>query len=74
MEYVIVRYPDGRAVFVDGKRVGRTNRTLELETGHHRFTLGEPEDYTPGQREVAVTGTDPILPMELVFRPKSPKS
>lgn len=69
MEYVIVKYPEARDVFVDDQQVGKTNQTLELETGHHTFSLGEPVDYTPPVQTVAVTGTNPIIPMEIEFTP-----
>lgn len=69
MEYVIVIYPEERDVFVDGQQVGKTNQTLQIETGHHTFSLGEPPDYTPPSQTVAVTDTNPIIPMEIVFTP-----
>ena len=69
MEHVIVRYPETRDVFVDDQQVGKTNQTLDIETGHHTFALDGPADYTPPSQTVAVTGTNPIIPMEIVFLP-----
>lgn len=69
MEYVIVKYPDVRDVFVDDQPVGKTGQTLEIQTGHHRFTLGEPVDYTPPVQDVVVAATNPIIPMEIEFMP-----
>lgn len=69
MEYVIVKYPEERDVLVDEQQVGKTNQTLEIETGHHTFSLGEPQDYTPSDQTVAVSGTNPIIPMEIEFTP-----
>lgn len=67
MEYVIVRYPEERDVFVDDQQVGKTNQTLDIETGHHTFSLGGPADYTPVDQTVAVSGTNPIIPLEIEF-------
>ena len=69
MEFVIVKYPESRDVFVDEQVAGRTGETLQIETGHHRFTLGDPPDYAPPTREVTVAGTNPIIPMEIEFAP-----
>jgi hypothetical protein len=69
MEYVIVSYPEERDVFIDGQHVGKTNQTLEVETGTHTFSLGEPPDYTPPSQTKAVTDTNPIIPMEFAFTP-----
>lgn len=69
MEYLIVKYPQQRDVYVDGQLAGRTNQTLQIETGHHSFSLGEPVDYTPPSHTLAVADTDPILPMEIEFTP-----
>ncbi len=69
MEYVIVKYPQERDVFVDDQQVGKTHQTLEVETGHHTFSLGEPVDYTPPSQTVAVSGTNSIIPMEIEFTP-----
>ncbi len=69
MEYVIVKYPNERDVYVDDQLAGKTGDTLQIETGHHRFTLGTPLDYEPAAQDVAVTGTNPIIPMEIEFAP-----
>ena len=44
-EFVIVKYPRSRTVFVDEKRAGFTNTILVLEKGHHVFDLGKPVSY-----------------------------
>lgn len=70
MEFVIVKYPEERDVYVDDQVIGVTNQTLEIDTGHYTFTLGEPQDYIPEEQTVEVIGTNPIIPLELEFIPE----
>ena len=63
MEYVCVNYVKGRLVRVDGKDVGITNSTLRVETGHHIFDLGEPQNYLPASVEKLVQNTTIISPL-----------
>ena len=72
MEFVIVKYPEARDVFVDDQQVGKTNQTLEIETGNHSFSLGGPADFTPPKRNIEVAGTNPIIPMEIEFSMVAP--
>jgi hypothetical protein len=67
MENVIIKYPDSRAVFIDGEDTGMTNTILRIEAGSHTFTLGEPKDYKPSFRRRKVKGTSPVKPMEVTF-------
>lgn len=69
MEYVIVTYPADREVLLDGQPAGRTNRTLLCGAGHHRFTLGDPQDFTPAERECDIQGTTPLSPQPVAFLP-----
>ncbi len=71
MEFVVVRFPEERPVFIDGQKVGRTATTLRVQEGHHRFDLGEPRDYQPGELECLVTGTSSLTPLELAFAPRA---
>ena len=57
MEHVVVRYHEERNVYIDGQPAGKTNETLMMEEGHHLFDLGEPKDYLPESREVAISET-----------------
>lgn len=66
-QYVVVRYPEERDVYIDGQLVGKTNETLMVEEGYHLFDLGEPKDYLPESREVVVNETSSISPMEITF-------
>ena len=64
MEYVVVSYPSARKVRVDGQDTGSTNETLRIETGHHVFDLGDPQDYHPtsvGKIVQNTTMLDPLI-------------
>lgn len=67
MEWIKVLYPQKRDVFVDGRRSGETGVKLIVARGRHRFDLGAPHDYSPGHRDVSVTGTSPLSPMLIEF-------
>lgn len=71
MEFVVVRYPSCRPVFMDGQDAGETARMLFVEEGHHVFDLGDPRDYGPPELEVEVTGTTAVTPLELAFSPQT---
>ncbi|MFA4911773.1 MAG: PEGA domain-containing protein [Desulfobacteria bacterium] len=60
MEYVTVKYPESKRVFIDGEEAGSTNTTLRLGRGTHTFSLGEPKNYKPDSITVQVTGTTSI--------------
>ena len=67
MEYIIVRYPNQRTVYIDGEENGNTGDRLRAEEGTHTISLGDPRDYSPKWRRPEVTGTTAIKPMEIVF-------
>jgi hypothetical protein len=68
LEYVIVKFPDDRDVFVDGDdSVAATNEIFQLEEGTHYFNLGQPLNYRPATNMCRVTGTIPADPMKIVF-------
>ncbi|MCD4807927.1 MAG: hypothetical protein K8R13_10255, partial [Methanococcoides sp.] len=69
MEYVTVKYYRKRNVFMDGNSTGKTNETLRVEEGTHKFDLGEPKNYSPGFRKTKVMNTTQIKPMEITFSP-----
>lgn len=66
-EYMIVRYPTARRVFIDGEEVGRTNEPLTVERGTHKIDLGQPANYTPSFRRVQVVDTNLAEPREVIF-------
>jgi PEGA domain len=67
MEYLIVRFPDSRTVYVDGEECGFTNRKFRVEAGTHTVSLGDPRNYTPNWRRPTVTATTALHPMEVTF-------
>lgn len=71
MEWVIVRYPRVRDVFIDGRRSGPTNRMLIVRAGTQTFDLGSPVDYTPQQQRIVVTNTTAAAPRLIDFEPVS---
>ncbi len=54
-----VSYPTSRNVFVNGERVGRTNRDLTVPATNLMVDLGEPRDYSPGSQAVNVSTAAP---------------
>jgi len=70
-QYVKVTFPTDRPVRVDGNAAGRTNREFQVESGEHRFDLGEPKDYTPDEWVVTVNNTLPGQPKVIPFQLKS---
>lgn len=67
MEWVIVRYPRIRDVFIDGRRSGPTNHLLIVREGTQTFHLGLPVDYRPQRQTVVVTGTSAANPQLIDF-------
>jgi hypothetical protein len=67
MEYVIVKYPSSREVFINGKKNGLTNESLRVNAGTSIFDLGEPGDYHPASQEIEVTDTTVLEPLEIEF-------
>ena len=67
MEYIIVRYPKKRTVYIDGQENGSTGERLRVQEGTYTINLGDPRDYRPRWRRPIVTGTTSIKPMEIGF-------
>ncbi|MBI4618997.1 MAG: PEGA domain-containing protein [Desulfobacterales bacterium] len=67
MEFVTVKYPESKKVFIDGEEAGFTNTTLRVGGGTHTFSLGEPKNYKPDSITLQVTGTTSVKPMEVTF-------
>ena len=70
MEYVKVRYPTNRTVYIDGENSGQTNEILRVDAGTHLFDLGSLANYAPASRKVTVQDTTVLSPMEIAFRKK----
>jgi PEGA domain-containing protein len=72
IEYLLVTYPEQRAVLADGKGVGFTNHTFMLPTDEYLITL-EGSGYDPPSQDVPLSGTSLVKPMVISFTPTSPK-
>lgn len=68
MEWVKAEYPDARDLFMDGKRLGETNKLLVGgQPGTYFFHLGEPVDYKPKRMKRRLQNTSRSRPLVLVF-------
>jgi hypothetical protein len=67
MEYVEIRFPDSRAVFINGKDSGLTNEILRVGTGTQEFDLGEPRDYRPEKVRRVIENTNELEPAIVEF-------
>ena len=67
MEFIIVKYPTKRIVFIDDEESGKTGDRLRVEEGTHTINLGDPRNYVPKWRRPTVTGTTSIQPMIIEF-------
>lgn len=70
MEYVIVRYPTRRLVYIDDEENGTTNKVLRVDAGTHVFALGNVDNFRPASRTVTVIDTSVLEPLEIEFFPK----
>lgn len=66
-QFFKVVYPEQRDVFVDGIKMGRTNRTIEIGPGTYTINLGSPRDYAPSRRRPSITGTFADVPFIVEF-------
>ena len=71
IEYLLVTYPEQRAVLADGDGVGFTNHTLMLPTDEYLITL-DGAGYQPPSQDIALSGTSLVKPMVVPFTPTSP--
>lgn len=67
LEFIVVQYPEKREVFIDGQLCGLTDATLYIQTGTHRFHLGEPKNYHPGEIVQTIRNTNPLEPTVIPF-------
>lgn len=70
MEYVLVTHPEDRTVYVDGEDNGLSNTIIRVDSGTHRFDLGELQNYEPPFIEIEVSNTSALEPLTLVFSPR----
>jgi hypothetical protein len=67
MEYVKIRFPTRRLVYIDEEENGYTNEVLRIDAGTHVFELGNLANYRPASRKVTVKDTSVIEPLEIAF-------
>jgi hypothetical protein len=67
MEYVIVRYPTRRLVYIDDEKNGYTNDVLRIDAGTHIFRLGHLDNFRPAARTVTVKDSTVLEPLRLIF-------
>jgi hypothetical protein len=67
MEYVRVRFPTRRLVYVDEEENGYTNELLRVDAGTHVFALGNLANFRPASRTVTVKDTTVLEPLEIAF-------
>jgi hypothetical protein len=67
MEYLLVPFPEQRAVIIDEIEQGMTNEVIELEEGTHTATLKGPSDFDPVMREFILRRTSELNPKVLRF-------
>ena len=68
IQYLLVSYPDQRAVLADGDRVGFTNHTLMLPADEYVITL-DGNGYQPDNRDIVLAGTSIVRPLVIAFTP-----
>ena len=67
MEYVKVKFPTRRLVYVDEEENGYTNELLRVDAGTHVFELGNLANFRPASRTVTVKDTTVLEPLEIAF-------
>jgi hypothetical protein len=68
IQYLLVTYPEQRAVLADGDAVGFTNHTLMLPADEYVITL-EGQGYQPSSSDVVLAGTSIVKPLVVAFLP-----
>ena len=69
MDWLVVRFPYVRDVFVDGQRVGVTNTRLAVGSGGHTIHLGVPVAYLPRVWQGVIAHTTMANPAVVTFQP-----
>ena len=71
IQFLLVTYPEQRAVLADGMGVGFTNHMLMLPADEYLITLGG-DGYQPAGQDVVLSGTSQIKPLVVPFTPTGP--
>ena len=67
-EYFKVQYVEQRDVFVDGIKMGQTNRRIEIGGGTYAISMGVPGDYRPQWQLATIIDTVPEDPLIITFQ------
>lgn len=70
IQFLLVTYPEQRAVLADGAGIGFTNHMLMLPGDEYLLTL-DGDGYQPLSQDIALTGTSMVKPMVISFVPTS---
>jgi hypothetical protein len=68
IEYLLVAFPQDRAVLADGDKVGVTNHILMLPANEYEITL-DGGGCMPLSQDVTLTGTSVVRPKVINFAP-----
>jgi hypothetical protein len=68
LEYLLVVFPEKRAVLADGDPVGVTNHTLMLPANEYTITL-DGDATQPPSHDVLLAGTSVVRPKVVSFAP-----
>jgi hypothetical protein len=66
IEYLLVTYPDDRAVLADGVQIGLTNHVLLLPADEYAITLAG-DGYAPASQDIVLAATSEAKPMVVPF-------
>jgi len=68
IQFLLVTFPEERAVLADGAGVGFTNHILMLPSDEYEITLGGNAT-VPASQDVVLTGTSMVKPLVVAFTP-----
>jgi hypothetical protein len=67
-EYFKVQYVEQRDVLVDGVKMGRTNRRIEIGGGTYAISMGDPKDFSPQWQLATIIDTGVEDPLIVTFQ------
>jgi hypothetical protein len=70
IQFMLVSFPEQRAVQANGTNVGFTNHTLMLPADQYNVTLAE-DGYAPQSQDVVLAGTAVMKPLVVIFNKAS---
>ena len=68
IQFLLVTFPEQRAVLADGAGVGFTNHILMLPSDEYEITL-DAAACVPAKQDVVLTGTSMVKPLVIAFAP-----